>query len=178
MKFIATLAIGALMLSTPVLAVGGMDDEPPKPTPTSKCPDGQIWDADAKACADAQESRFDDKARIKAARELAFVGRADSSLTVLDALNDQTSDAALTYKGFAHRSAGQMDLALGYYDAALEQNPDNVLARSYYGQALVLLGDREGAQAQLQEITARVGRETWPAFALRMAIRSGRTEAY
>ncbi|MCY4334529.1 MAG: hypothetical protein OXC60_07615, partial [Litoreibacter sp.] len=56
---------------------------------------------------------------------------------------------------------------------ALEADADNLLARSYLGQGLVVVGDRAGAKLQLTEIRARGGRNTWAEFALKSAIATG-----
>ena len=73
---------------------------------------------------------------------------------------------------------GNVDAGMRWYDAALAANRDNLLARSYMGQALLLQGDRIGAQAQLTEIRARGGRQTWPELALNMALRNGPSPSY
>ena len=57
-------------------------------------------------------------------------------------------------------------------------NPDNILARSYMGQAFVEQGDTANAKLQLAEINARGGKGTWPAFSLRKAIQSGAGYSY
>ena len=61
---------------------------------------------------------------------------------------------------------------------ALAQNPDNLLARSYMGQGLVLEGDWVGAKRQYDEIIARGGRGTWAEASLRDAITTGTTYTY
>ncbi|MEM8582143.1 MAG: tetratricopeptide repeat protein, partial [Pseudomonadota bacterium] len=66
----------------------------------------------------------------------------------------------------------------GYYEQALAADPDNLLARSYLGQGFVAVGNLTAARAQLQEIRARGGRETWAEFALETSIRTSRGYAY
>ena len=79
----------------------------------------------------------------------------------------------LTYLGFAHRQSGDVDLGMAYYEQALAKNPNNLLARSYMGQAYVKLGALEKAREQLTEIRTRGGRLTWAEVSLAQAIKSG-----
>jgi Tfp pilus assembly protein PilF len=90
-------------------------------------------------------------------------------------MSDQQEDRVLTYWGFTHRKLGKMDLGMTFYERALDQNPDNLLARSYMGQALVEQNDLVGALAQLREIRARGGAGGWPEQSLDSAIRTGKT---
>ena len=71
-----------------------------------------------------------------------------------------------------------MDLAMAAYYGALATNPDNILVRSYMGQAYVEMGALNLAQAQLTEIKARGGRETWAERSLALAIQSGTSATY
>ncbi len=93
-------------------------------------------------------------------------------------MTEGDTDRVLTYKGFANRKAGRLEEGLAYYDAALQVNPDNLLARSYLGQALVEMGEMQLAQVQLDEIVARGGAGHWPATALQKAIETGQTYTY
>jgi tetratricopeptide (TPR) repeat protein len=176
---LAMIAAVFAFVAQPGLAAGGDSFTPPPVTPTSTtCPDGKIWDEKTEACTDARDSRFNDEQRLNAARELAYADRPDAALRVLATISDQQADMVLTYMGFAHRKAGRWDTGMSLYQAAIRQNPDNILARSYMGQGLAERGDMQGARAQLREITARGGRETWAAFALRGAVRSGKGVSY
>lgn len=176
----------ALMTTTLVLApalafaAGSYDATPPKETATTtECEGTQVWDEDTETCVDAvEESKLDDDARYGAVRELAYAGAYDRALGILASFEDQGDDRRLTYLGFVNRKMGNVDEGMRWYNAALSANPDNLLARSYMGQALVLQGDRIGAQAQLTEIRARGGRQTWPEYALNMALRNGPSPSY
>ena len=83
-----------------------------------------------------------------------------------------------TYRGFTARKMGDMDAAMRAYGRALDINPDNILVRSYMGQAFVETGQYELAQAQLTQIRTRGGRGTWAEISLRLAIQSGTTYNY
>lgn len=173
----AMLAV-ALALSGPVAAAGS-DDEPPKTTKTTtECEKGKIWDEKTKACVDAQDSRLDDDTRFDAVRELAYAGRPDEALDVLAAMTEGETDRVLTYLGFANRLAGNVDRGMDFYERAIAQNPDNLLARSYMGQAFVKAGEMDLAQAQLDEIVARGGTGSWPERSLRRAISTQETFNY
>lgn len=180
-EFIMRLLVltAALMFPMAAFAAGSSDNSPPKPTETTKvCKDGKVWDKQTKSCVDAKESRLDDDTRYAAARELAYAGKYSDALNVLAAMSDQGESRVLTYYGFTHRKAGRADLGMQYYNAALEADPDNLLARSYMGQGLVAAGNIEAAKVQLAEIEARGGTSSWPETSLRKAIKTGRTYNY
>ena len=167
---LASFAV-ASCLAAPVWAVGSSDEpeSPPSTTETTtECETGKIWDEAVKECVLPEDATDDQAALFRDARELAWANRFDEALHILDLL--ETTDSTLTYQGFIARQRGDWDQAESYYLAALERNPDNSLARSYYGQGLAKLGLIDAAQAQLSEIRRRGGRMTWPAIALRLTI--------
>ncbi len=178
------LSIGLLsmtLVAAPAFAAGGggSSTTPPKPTNTSKkCWFGKVWDNEAQKCVKPEESGYTDEGLIGAVRELAYAGRPQDAQTVLAAVSDQEQDLVLTYWGFTHRKLGNIDLGMAFYEKALHQNPDNILARSYMGQAHVLAGDTELAQIQLDEIRARGGVGTWAEQSLEAALKTGRTFNY
>ncbi|MEO1397909.1 MAG: tetratricopeptide repeat protein [Pseudomonadota bacterium] len=176
-----TLLIATALISAPafVFAAGSGDSSPPKPTATTtQCSNGQVFDDEAAACVDPKESRLDDDTLYRAVREFAYAGMYAETLATLDLMSDQQEDRVLTYRGFAHRKAGDIDTGMAFYQAALTANPDNFLARSYMGQAYVELGNTEAARMQLSEIRTRGGRGTWAEFSLRTAIESGQGYSY
>jgi tetratricopeptide (TPR) repeat protein len=175
----ALLASATLILPTLAFAAGGGSSTPPKQTNTTAvCENGMVWDEKTEACVAPQESRLDDKTLYEAAREFAYAGQYQNTLDVLDAMSDQQDDGVLTYRGFANRKLGDWDLGMAFYAEALAINPDNLLARSYMGQAFVEDGQIDLAQAQLTEIRTRGGRGTWAEFSLRQALESGRGYSY
>lgn len=165
----------ALICLMPVAAFAvGSDSEPPKPTETTlECTDGTVWDEATKACVAPEQSSLDDDALYQAAREFAWSGQYENALRALAAMSDPREDRVLTYMGFSLRKSGDMDRGMAYYQAALEANPDNLLARSYMGQGFVELGATEQAEAQLAEIRARGGEGSWPEIALVRALEAG-----
>ena len=160
-------------------AAGGGDATPPKPSETTTtCEEGFVWDIATQSCMTPEESTNDDSARLNDVRELAYAGYYQAALDVLDTLENREAPLALTYYGFAHRKAGRVELGMAYYDAALDADPDNLLARSYMGQGYVASGEMDLAQAQLTEIRMRGGRSTWAEFSLRQAIATGQGASY
>lgn len=178
MRITPVLAI-ALTIPTLAFAAGSGDSSPPKTTKTSTdCKAGEIYDKASKTCVDAQSGSLDDDLRYDAVRELAYAGEYDRALLVLSAMSDQASSPVLTYRGFIARKTGDMEAAMQFYTAALEVNADNILARSYMGQAHLTEGDHDAAQIQLAEIRARGGRNTWAEASLNLALQSGKTFSY
>ncbi len=170
MKTLAASLI-ALSIATTGFAAGSDNSKPPKPTATTEeCTDGKIFDANKGECVNAQDSKLDDDTLYNAARELAYAGQYGNALNVLDAAENQSDPRILTYKGFASRKAGDLDAGMNYYHAALTIDPDFILARSYMGQALAGTGDLEGAKAQLAEISARGGRDSWAYASLKQTL--------
>lgn len=178
MRLIAA-AVTFCLLPFAALAAGSDDTEPPPATQTStECVKGQVWDEATKSCVDAESGQLDDDTRFRAVRELAWAGRPEDALIVLSAMTEGQTDRVLTYIGFANRKAGRMAEGLAAYDAALALNPDNLLCRSYLGQAYVEIGQIDLAQLQLDEIRARGGAGLWAETALQSAIQTGETHSY
>jgi len=173
------LALGAWTLFVPLVFAAGDDvTTPPAPTPTPRCPEGQIHDRKAGKCVPVKSSSLSDEDRYQAVRELAYLERYLAAALVLDAMSDQRDDRVLTYRGFLKRKAGQMDQAIQYYQAAIDKNPNNLLVRSYMGQGFVESGDLAQARRQHDEVLARGGQGTWAEVSLRDALASGRTYRY
>ena len=194
-----TLALTtALLLPVSAFAAGGGDSSPPKKTETTQnCfktdqwdpelkktvrfskPVNGVWDANLKKCVRPDKtSHLDSDTLYRAVRELAYAGRYQDAITVLDQMPDQQSDLVLTYRGFTARKLGDLELANVYYQQAIDANPDNILARSYMGQGKVTEGDIVAATTQLREIQNRGGAGTWAEASLRSAIESGATYSY
>ena len=176
-----TALLTTTLLITPGLAFAfGTSSNPPAETSTStECEGTQVWDEKTETCVDAQQdSSLSDDDRYNAVRELAYAGQLDRALDILDTFSDPQDDRRLTYMGFVTRKMGDMDGGMAWYQAALDQNPDNLLARSYMGQAYLIQGNEMAAKDQLREIRVRGGRETWPERALDLALRGGPAPAY
>ncbi len=158
----------------------GTDDEtPPEPTATTtECVDGKVYDEGKKACVAPEDSSLNNDERYRAVRELAYAGQPAAALRVLMAMTEGQSDRVLTYTGFLNRQMGNWEAGIAAYEMALQINPDNILARSYFGQALVLMNETDMAAAQLDEIRKRGGAGTWAEQSLATAILTGTTTTY
>lgn len=181
--FSRSLVVAVALSLAPVGAFaaggGGGDGDTPTPTKTTKeCTGGKIWSDQKNACVDPGSGSLNDDIRYGAVREYAYAGDFAAAQTILATMADQSDDRVLTYWGFTHRKMGQVELGMSYYQRALEINPDNLLVRSYMGQAFVEAGETYLAYEQLQEIRARGGDGSWPATSLAEAIRTGVTYNY
>ncbi|MGL5011043.1 MAG: hypothetical protein ACRC6I_14285 [Paracoccaceae bacterium] len=160
-------------------AAGSDDTEPPKPTATTlECTDGKVYDEDTKECVEPEDSSLNNDERYGAVREFAYAGQPEAAMRVLAAMTEGQTDRVMTYTGFLNRQMGNWEAGIEAYEIALEINPDNLLARSYFGQALVLMNETSLAQAQLNEIRARGGAGSWPEQSLAQAILTGTTTTY
>lgn len=170
----------ALLLSTflpfAAFAAGSDDTEPPQPTETTTvCEKGFVWDEKTETCVEPVKESLNDDQRFRAVRELAYAGRPDEALVVLAAMTEGDSDRVLTYRGFALRKSGDIEGGIAAYEAALVQNPDNLLAHSYFGQLLVEMDEMDLARKHLSAIRDSGGDGTWAEASLEKAIATGVT---
>ncbi len=173
------LPLLAAILAFPSLALAVGPEDPPPPSPTTTtCESGMVWDTELERCVTIRDSTLSPADRPTVARELAYAGRFDDAIALIEGGPRPFDSAALTILGYAHRQAGRMGLGLHYYDAALTADPDNLLARAYLGQAHLLAGNRGLAEAERLEIRARGGAGTWPDRALSDALDQGFVEDY
>jgi tetratricopeptide (TPR) repeat protein len=174
------LLVLALMLSPgSAFAAGSDDPEPPQPTATTtECTDGKVFDEDKQECVTPEDSSLNNDERYRAVREFAYSGQPEAAMRVLATMTEGQTDRVLTYTGFLNRQMGNWEAGLAAYEQALKQNPDNLLARSYFGQALVMMNETALAQGQLDEIRARGGVGTWAEASLADAILTGKTTTY
>ncbi|MBS0123914.1 tetratricopeptide repeat protein [Thetidibacter halocola] len=161
----------------PVMALAAGSDSTSAPQPP-QCTDGKVWDTQSQSCVTPKDARLDDDERMRAIRAYAYDGQLDVASAILDAMADPQADMVLTYRGFVARKAGRMDDAARWYDAALVQNPDNHLARSYRAQGWVETGRVDEARAELTQIRVRGGRGTWAEVSLRLTLDRGRGYSY
>ncbi len=171
----------ALALFTPALAfaAGGGSSSAPKPSETTQsCTSGKVWDKKSKSCVQASNDLLDDETLYGAVREFAYAGQYDHAQAALAAMSDQTDDRVLTYWGFTHRKMGDVAKGMDFYRQAIAKNPDNILARSYMGQALVEQGDLDGARQQHKAIVDAGGQGSWAEASLFEAIETGKTYTY
>ena len=177
MRLFLAAALTAIPMSA--LAVGTDDTTPPEPTETTtKCEEAMVWSEEQQKCVKPEDSALNNDVRFRAVRELAYAGRPEEALIVLATMTEGDTDRVLTYKGFAHRKAGRLDLGMEHYAHALDVNPNNIQARSYLGQMLVEMGEIAAARRQLDEIRTRGGAGTWAEASLARAVGTGETVNY
>lgn len=169
------LLAATLTVPTIVFAAGGNDAPPPKPVVT--CTGSQVFDKAQGKCVDPQNSSLERDEIYLSVRQLAYAGRYQDAQDLLQFLPQEDS-GRLTYMGFTHRKLGNMDIAMTYYEKAIDRDPANILARSYMGQGLVEAGETAQALVQLHQIRAYGGSGSWSETSLRNAIETGKTYSY
>jgi len=176
------LALSTLvLLPAPALAVGEDTATPPAMTETTQtCVGGNIWDLHDETCVPAEilTGAGEDDILYAAAREFAYTGHYAYAAKALAAMSDQSEGRVLTYWGFLNRKTGDLKESERFYLAAIDADPDNLLARSYYGIGAAANGDLDTANAQLVEIRNRGGQGSWPYLALKRAIGNGGLAGY
>jgi tetratricopeptide (TPR) repeat protein len=173
------LAATLALIPFAVFAAGSDNSEPSAPTETTtECEKGQVWDEKTKTCIKAEDSSLNDDQRFGAVRELAYAGRYDEALAMLDSMTEGDSARVMTYRGFALRKSGQVEEGIAAYEQAIAMDPANILARSYYGQLLVEMNETDLARVQLASIRSHDGAGTWAERALANAIETGVTYTY
>ena len=110
-------------------------------------------------------------------RQLAYAGRYQDAQALVAFLPEDDS-GRLTYLGFTHRKLGNSEVAMRYYQEAIDRDPANILARSYMGQGFVEAGEQAKALVQLHQIRAYGGSGSWSETSLSKAIESGVTYSY
>lgn len=157
-------------------AAGSESSDAPTPTETvEQCTEGLVFDIATQTCMTPEASTNDDSAMMNDIRSLSHVGRYADALVLLAAMPDQSDPLVLTYYGFVTRKSGDLDAGLAFYAQALTIDPDNMLARSYRGQAYVDQGRMDLAMADLTQIRMAGGRGTWAETSLATAIATGQT---
>lgn len=151
------LLAAALTLAPMTAFAAGPEPTTPAPTAEEECENGLVWNPDTEMCEEAAESGQDDATLLDSAQRYAYAGNYGDAQTVLKAVKSQDASRTLALWGFTHRKMGHTDVGLAFYDKALAANPDNILARSYLGEAKITMGDYQGAREQLAEIRARGG---------------------
>ena len=132
-------------------------------TEPKECPKGEVWDAEAKTLLGkgkcVAEADFKKKPKEEQQGMIYNYGRGmakaehyELAIAALKMAPDQDDPRVLNYLGYSNRKLGRLDVALGYYRAAVAKNPDYSLVREYLGEAYIQLGLLEKAREQLSEI--------------------------
>ncbi len=144
--------LAAALSSTPAFASGEKAESMPP-----SCPKGQVWNKAKKACVPYVSSLTPDEDRTDYAYRLAKDGRYQEALDLLDTLKQPNTAKALNYRGYATRKLGRTDEGIGYYLQAVKLDPNYAQVREYLGEAYVIKGRVDLAQAQLQTIKSLCG---------------------
>jgi len=123
---------------------------------TTECKAGEVFDSTTQKCAKKTSENEHDQL-YEQGRELARAGRYGEAIVLLSSIADSGDPRVLNYLGYSHRKQGRIDVGLGYYEEALQANPDFTLAREYMGEAYLQKGDLRAARGQLSEIEKRCG---------------------
>lgn len=177
-KIAATTLILSIS-STALYAAGSGSSEPPTPTQTTKeCKKHKVWSPQKNRCVRIKKSQFNDDGIYNNARELAYVGRYDDALELLNLAANPSDPRILNYKAFTNRKMGNIRVSMEFYRQALQADPDYILARSYFGQAKMQNGDVAGAKQQLAQIEVIDGTQSWAYENLAAAIKGDGKSRY
>ena len=147
---LATMIVAAPTTVTPAFAAGSGGDNVPT------CKTGQVYDQKTKKCVSSSGS-LDDGSLYATGRKLALAGNYEEAIAVLSLVKDKSDVRVLNYLGYSHRKAGRLRVGIGYYEEAMQRDPDYTLVREYYGEAQLAMDDLGAAEAQLAEIGKRCG---------------------
>lgn len=162
--FCAGLAVAFITAGSTAAIAAGESDGNGSDAAMQDCEEGLVWDPNAKALMGLSKGKCvkpEDVVKVEEEKQsliydygkwLAKQGSYNKAITVLYSAPDQHDPRVLNYLGYSHRKLGKMDEALGYYKAAIAQNPDFSLVREYLGEAYIQLGMLEQAREQLTEI--------------------------
>tara|TARA_R110002020_G_scaffold35195_4_gene106315 strand:+ start:1624 stop:2142 length:519 start_codon:yes stop_codon:yes gene_type:complete len=146
----------AMALPLPAFAAGDSGSDGKSKT----CENGKVWDNRQNKCVPPRSGALDDDNIYEAGRDLAYAGRYDEAINVLSLASDRNDKRILNFLGYAHRKDGRLEVGIGYYRQAIEIDPSYSLVREYYGEALLMKGDLEGARAELATIETICGSRT------------------
>jgi tetratricopeptide (TPR) repeat protein len=155
LRAVAVAAIFVLSVTGGAIAAG--DSGSGSSNTVNQCSNGKVWDKRQKKCVVPEKGAIDDDSLYEAGRDLAYAGRYDQAIDVLSLASDRNDKRILNFLGFAHRKAGRLEVGIGYYRQAIEIDPAYALVREYYGEALLMKGDVEGARAELAAIETLCG---------------------
>jgi tetratricopeptide (TPR) repeat protein len=155
------IAAAALSFTTlPSIAAGSSSGEKAEKV---SCPSGQVYDKNAQgkdgkkgSCVEKSASLSDDIIYDNG-EALALAGRYGEAIDMLTLASNRNDPRILNYLGYSHRKLGRIQVGLGYYREALRLDSEFTLARSYMGEAFLMLDDVASAKEQLAMISEIVG---------------------
>jgi Flp pilus assembly protein TadD len=172
------LALAALTFSPATAFAAGDAPAEEAAAPAAKstkdmgCARGEVgkMDGDKASCLKLTAGVMPDDALYEQGKLLATQGEYDWALEVLAVITKQDDAKVLNYIGYSHRKAGRLETGIEVYKKALALDPNYVQAREYLGEAYVLAGKRDLAEAELAEIKTRCGDQCPEFVALNKAL--------
>lgn len=161
-RLVALAAVVGIAMPLSAFGAGGGDSD--SYNNNKKCSNDKVWDKRQKKCVVPKKGALDDDSIYEAGRDLAYAGRYDQAIDVLTLASDRNDKRILNFLGFSHRKAGRLDVGIGYYLQAIEEDPNYTLVREYYGEALLVKGDVDAARAELATIETICGTQTCEAY--------------
>jgi Flp pilus assembly protein TadD len=170
----ATCAFSLLLMSS-AFAAGDASPAAETATPTAlsakalNCKHGEAakWagegDAKKQSCITLAAGVMGDDELYEQGKLLATEAEYDWALEVLALITKQDDAKVLNYIGYSNRKAGRLETGIEAYKKALALDPNYVQAREYLGEAYVLAGKKDLAEAELAEIKTRCG-DTCPEY--------------
>ena len=165
-SIIIAIAIGIFPANETLAAGSG---SPTTTTEKSCKKKGMVFDKTKKKCIEASRGMFDDDTLFLSARNLAYDGKFDQAIHLLQLAENQDDPRILNFFGLSNRKKGRLTIALRYYERALEIDP------SHMGQGMVADGNMVGAKQQLAEIRDRGRADSWAYTMLENAIKTNIT---
>jgi Flp pilus assembly protein TadD len=158
----AAVVLAALVTSTQPQAAGD-SSEPAAETAAVEsksakdmgCKRGEV--AKVQSCVTAAAGALTDEEFYQQGKLLAEDSEYDWAIDVLALIKKQDDAKVLNYIGYSHRKAGRLETGIEVYKKALTLDPNFVQARAYLGEAYILAGKKDLAQAELAEIKTRCG---------------------
>jgi tetratricopeptide (TPR) repeat protein len=147
--------LASFAMAGPAWSAGDTSNQPSKTA--NDCKTGEVWDKEQKKCVAPKKGEIDDDSIYEAGRDLAYAYRYDEAIDVLQLAANRSDPRILNFLGYANRKAGRLEVGIGYYREAIAIDPAFTLARSYYGEALLLKEDVSGAMEQLAAIEKLCG---------------------
>ncbi len=162
--FAAAFALTIGSYSSQAIEVSEIAKTPPS------CPPGDVVEVVFLACIPAAPGAVSDSVFAEYAISLARFERAEEGLTLLGNVANTEQARVQNALGFVKRTLGDAEGALPHYLKAIELDPDYHPARSYLGEAYIMLGDLDKAREQLTEIGNRCGVSCEPYTVLEAAL--------
>jgi len=124
-----------------------------------KCKSGYVYSSGQNKCVIKSSRALSDSARIAQAELFGYSGQYNDAIDVLSSVQKRDTPEYWNLLGFSTRKSGDVARGIGFYQKALDLDPDYVLAREYLGEGYLQLGDIDAASLQLKEIADRCGVE-------------------